>query len=258
MSADPGQPEAGPTAAATPTSVQPPAMNASADAAALGEEPPELPPETKLFIASLFSVRLEFGGGAPFGDLIDAEKDAQVGVRYSDGTVKTATPTHSAFHIGVNLEVAMLRTKGFKLALRGGYLYTDITQNAEVGGGAYEVKKWDGQLLGMHAGLIGPVVYLGKKWYGSLQFLAGPVSGTLHPIPLGEQIEGISLPDYSVSGWMLRAGPGFGYAWKTFLLGGDLLYSRSALNLKEAIYADVGTSTALSSVSLNFHLGLHF
>ena len=66
------------------------------------------------------------------------------------------------------------------------------------------------------------------------------------------------MPDYSYSGWMLRLGPGFGYAWKTLLIGGDLLHSRTSISMKESIYPNVGTSTAMYTIGINAHVGLHF
>jgi len=215
-------------------------------------------PIPKAFIDSFFALRLELGGGGPFGGIIDQEKNSQISVVYSDGSVKTANVSHNAFHFGANVEVSALRAKSVKLTLRGGYLYTKIGQSATLGGGQYETKTFDATLLETHAALFGPVIYFGKKWFGSFQVLGGPLTGTLHPIPLGEQIEGFNVPDYAVSGWLLRVGPGFGYAWKTFLIGCDLLYSRSSFSSKDVVYTNLGSSLLLSTIEINGFVGLHF
>ncbi len=247
-----------PAAPVTTTTPQHQVQAAPANEVSFEEaQPPEVP-EPKAFIASLFAMQFELGAGGPLGDIVDAEKNAEVSATYSDGSTKTATPEHMAYHVGFNLEIAPIRARNVKIAIRAGYLYSGISQSVTLGGGQYETKNWSGQLLGTHAALIGPVLYVGKRWYGSFQFLAGPASGTLHPIPLGEQIEGLNVPDYSYSGWMLRLGPGFGYAWKTFLLGGDLLYSRTSISMKESIYPNVGTNTAMHTIGINAHVGLHF
>ncbi|HEY5962322.1 MAG TPA: hypothetical protein VIV60_37455, partial [Polyangiaceae bacterium] len=243
-----------PVTAATP---EPPVGSVDYGDATDAELAQQAGPQRKSFFDSLFSMRLELGTGAPFGSITDEEEKSEVLAVYSDRSTKSASPTHLALQIGFNLELAAVRTQNVKLAFRAGYLFTDILQSATVGGDQYETKSWNGQLLGIHAGLFGPVLYFGKRWYGSFQLLGGPITGTIYPAPIGQQLESISVPSVGLSGWMLRLGPGFGYAFNRLLVGGDLLYSPININLQERVYTNLDRSSTLNVIGVNGYVGLH-
>jgi hypothetical protein len=217
------------------------------------------PPASTFLSRSAFAIQLELGGGAPFGDIIDEEeRSTTVHGIYSDGSVQDGTISHDALHFGVNAEFAPLRSRNARLALRAGYLYTSLGQEAKIGGGSYEIKTETAQLLRSHAALFGPVLYVGKRWFGSLQFMAGPMSGTIHPYPLASRAQLVSVSDVGFGGWMLRVGPGFGYAFEHFVLGGELLYSYSSMSFHDGIPPDGAKSSSLNGVAGNFHGGIHF
>ncbi|MBI5534205.1 MAG: hypothetical protein HY898_15890 [Deltaproteobacteria bacterium] len=217
-------------------------------------------PARRRLFDSPFTLGLELGIGAPFGGVMEEEKQATVVAKYSDGTTQSSHPSHTAINFGVNVDAAVIRKHRVKLALRLGYLYSDVKQDASIGDENHEKKSWSGSLLDSHAVLAGPVLYagLGGQWYGAFSALAGPVFGTLHPAPVARQVSNLKVPDVAFSGWQARIGAGFGYEFSSVLLGGDLTYGVSSINLEQAVYRNLGKTSGYNEVGLGVHTAVFF
>lgn len=211
------------------------------------------------FFESLFTARLELGAGGPFGGIVAEEEKMSATATYSDGSSDTQHPTHAGFHVSPNVELAAVRLPEFKLAFRLGYHYDSVEQDLTLGSGNQEQKSWTGTLLSTNSVLFGPVFYLnlGKGWFGSFEGLAGPIFGTLHPAAALKQVSNLSVPDVSYGGWMLLLGPGFGYAFGTLLVGGDLTYGMTSVSLDEAAYVNLGKTSTYNQIGFNAFVGAH-
>ena len=213
----------------------------------------------KNFFESIFTARFELGAGGPFGGIISEEEKSGVTAVYGDGSTDTQHPTHTGVHVSPNIEVAAVRLPQFKLAFRLGYHFDTVQQDLSVGGGQRESKSWTGTLLSSNTVLVGPVFYVnfGKGWYGSFEGLAGPMSGTLHPLATAKQVDNTQVPDVNFGGWRLLLGPGFGYAFGTLLLGGDLTYGLASVNLDQAVYVNLGKQSTYNQIGFNAYVGAH-